>query len=92
MKTYTNDAPLPRILRRAEYAEYLASPRWKRLRAQCKRRAGDWCEGENCENLGSEAHHVSYRHRGGDFDSELADLRWLCRSCHRKAHKTKEAK
>jgi 5-methylcytosine-specific restriction endonuclease McrA len=86
MKTYTNTAPVPSAITKAEYQEYLESDRWKKLRARCKVRAHDFCQGEGCENLGTEAHHTTYANRGGDFDAELGDLVWLCRGCHQKAY------
>jgi hypothetical protein len=92
LKTYTNEAAIPSTITRSEYAKYLESDRWKKLRAHCKRLAGDFCQGDDCENLGAEAHHVSYSNLAGDFGAELGDLLWLCRTCHQKAHGLKGAK
>jgi 5-methylcytosine-specific restriction endonuclease McrA len=86
MKTYTNTAPVPSAITKAEYAEYLKSDRWKKLRARCRVRAHDFCEAEGCENLGAEAHHKVYTNLNKSFADELNDLVWLCRSCHRKVH------
>ena len=66
-------------MRRAEYARYLRSARWSRIRKRVMRRDGWKCRG--CGEPATQVHHGSYDEpvlRGAD-DSKLYSL---CRGCH----------
>jgi len=58
-------------------------------RAERRRLAHDWCEGDTPACLpgahrGHHAHHVKLRSRGGGH--EVANLRWLCWDAHQWVH------
>lgn len=68
--------------RRAEYAAYRRTPRWKALCAKVRRRAAGVCEG--ClEAPVYDVHHTSYKHLYNEFAFELIAL---CRPCHDRWH------
>lgn len=64
--------------RRAEYADFLATPEWREMRNRVMRRAGGQCEA--CLNAAaSEVHHDHY------FNGWMPPgwvLRAVCRPCH----------
>lgn len=71
-----------RLAPRQQYQQdYLQSPRWLVLRYL--RRSMD---GYRCQRCGAwrnlQTHHMSYKHRGGNFLLELMDLQTLCAHCH----------
>jgi len=68
--------------RRSSYAEYLASPQWKALRAHVMDRCGGLCEGCR-ENAAEDVHHLTYQHIRREFAFELVGL---CRECHTRWH------
>lgn len=68
---------------RAEYSDYLATPKWQALRAAVMKRCSARCEG--CGNADAhDVHHLSYQHMGEEF---LFELVGLCRPCHERWHK-----
>ena len=71
----------------AAYFEYLASAVWREKCREARARAGQVCEG--CKSTGPlDVHHLTYDRFGGD---ELpADLRVLCRRCHKSADADRE--
>jgi len=69
------------------YATYLQSPEWARLRGEAQARAGWRCQ--MCGARGSkgdpiEAHHRDYARLGKA--GELQDVVCLCRECHAAHH------
>ena len=65
------------------YAEYLASPLWRRIKTQELRRAGGKCAA--CGNITRTIHHRDYRPRvlaGNDSAALVA----LCQPCHDHVH------
>lgn len=71
------------VLSRKElYGLFLDSDWWINL-SRLKRRLVGKCEKCGTTNL-LQAHHVRYPDHW--FDTELEDLRVLCRACHRKEH------
>ncbi len=69
-----------------EYREYLASDRWRVVRAAALDRAG-----HRCADCGAtkrlEVHHLSYAHLGAEAWGEL---RVLCYGCHLAADRRRE--
>ena len=66
-----------------EYAEYLASEHWKKLRARKISESGKicfYCKSSHCIQV----HHMKYR--SSWEDAELEDLVVVCKDCHRKIH------
>lgn len=67
---------------RAEYADYLRSPEWKRKAAKVMERAHQTCEG--ClSRPADDVHHLTYAHIRNEFAFELVAL---CRDCHARYH------
>lgn len=66
---------------RTKYEEYLRSTRWKRIRDERLRLAGDRCErcGATGPAIRLEVHHKHYEHLGNE---PLSDLEVLCDGCH----------
>lgn len=65
-----------------EYAEYLGSEKWARIRSRVMERAGGVCEG--ClERPATQAHHLTYEHL---FDEFVFELVALCTTCHDRLH------
>lgn len=71
--------------RRSQYAEYLNSPEWRKLRAAIMDRCDGVCEGCR-ERSADDVHHLTYSHIGREF---LFQLVGLCRSCHTRLHEDK---
>ena len=70
---------------KAEYAAYLASPKWKRTRKKTIKERGLTCE--YCGSTRSiEVHHLNYDHIGFEWPE---DLLVLCRNCHKTMHEDK---
>lgn len=71
---------------KASYAAYLASPDWKKKRAQKLNRSGG--KKRRCSICGAtenlDIHHLIYRKRLEEAKQD--DLRILCRHCHDTAH------
>jgi 5-methylcytosine-specific restriction endonuclease McrA len=73
------------------YYRCTSRPRWQRLKRRFRKACGQRCTAPcdlvpdgrcpNTENL--TVHHVSYDNLGRE---RYADLRLLCRSCHRQLH------
>jgi hypothetical protein len=66
----------------SSYDEYLRSAHWKRLREAHRRWSGEptcFCG----ETDGLQLHHLTYERLG---EERMADLRWLCKSCHNMVH------
>lgn len=67
---------------KVEYANYLNSEHWKRLRARKKR--GKIIRCAICSsNVNIHTHHLFYRNI---YDVEISDLRLLCERCHTITH------
>ena len=65
-----------------DYKTYLASDRWRQLKAAKEKRTPKRCSiCEATERI--DCHHLFYRNL---FDVKIGDLRWLCRRCHDVAH------
>jgi hypothetical protein len=77
--------------RKARYAAYLKSPRWKELKLVATVRSGFRCErcGVGIEDARLECHHKKYPRVLGT--EKLTDLEVLCTYCHR-AHHSKDMK
>lgn len=68
-----------------QYAAYLRTPKWHKLRIACFDRDGWQCR--MCGmSLNLRAHHTSYDRF--DKDGELDDLVTLCDTCHMRLHAT----
>jgi len=68
--------------RKAKYASYLASPRWRAKREAVMERDAHVCQA--CLQDGAtEVHHLTYAHI---FDEPLFDLVAICAPCHRRIH------
>ncbi len=68
--------------RRRLYAEYLASPAWRRKRQQVLDRDGGICQGCR-KKAATEVHHLTYVRFGGEM---LFDLVAVCDDCHYRIH------
>lgn len=80
LKAQANNRPVR--LNQTEYQEYLRSEHWQTIRKRKLRDSGYACE--ECNNkCDLEVHHIRYKNL---YDIDLADLKTLCRFCHRKAH------
>lgn len=73
---------------KAEYAEYLLDPRWRRKRRIILERDGNKCTACGRTNY-LHVHHKKYE---GTYPWDTRDiyLITLCKNCHKKAHKGKE--
>lgn len=70
-----------------EYGEYLASAKWKRVRARAMKRDDGICQ--DCGGKARHVHHLRYTkaHGRGDFSRQpLKNLVSLCATCHRARH------
>lgn len=66
----------------SEYAHYLRSSHWRRVRDRTRQRAGYACEA--CGSTDQlQVHHLTYERLGAEHDS---DLQLLCQTCHQEAH------
>ena len=63
------------------YSEYLATPEWASRRALRLKRDANVCQ--DCGEVASEVHHLTYEHIGVE---ELDDLISLCKRCHAIRH------
>lgn len=88
-KTDDSDSPSERGSD-VEYEAYLASPQWKKLRADRLRQAKFRCE--RCGNIKSadqlHVHHLTYERLGREL---MSDLQVLCLGCHWKADQERKA-
>lgn len=66
-----------------DYANYLKSPRWRKLSAKVKAQAGNRCQLCMSE-FDLQVHHRSYRYLG--TAQEIFDLVCLCGKCHAGFH------
>ncbi len=76
--------PAESLTQEQQYAEYIASPAWRRLRQAALEAAGSQCQqcGVSKWSATLEVHHLTYER----FKHErLSDLVVLCESCHKKA-------
>jgi len=69
------------------YSEYLAHPRFRRIRAEALRRAGYTCQVCGTARA-TQVHHLRYP-PWGTFDV-VENLQPICYSCHCKAHGKEE--
>lgn len=70
-----------------DYQEYLQTPHWKEVSAQCRERYDNRCAiCGSTEDLN--VHHWTYEHLGEEKPWELI---CLCQSCHERAHSTLDA-
>lgn len=67
---------------------YLKSEHWSNLRLAKLAQVDAVCKICKHRDLGNDVHHIYYRSL---YDVQLADLRVLCRGCHRKIHSILEA-
>lgn len=68
--------------RKAHYAQYLASPGWRKRRNEALKLSGWQCS--RCGvRKGLEVHHVTYERIGAELPEDLAVL---CRGCHEGEH------
>lgn len=66
-----------------EYARYLKSEAWRRLRCQVIRRSGGVCE--RCRKWPVvNVHHLTYARLGSEA---LEDLQGVCSKCHEELHR-----
>lgn len=77
----TRDAKL-KSLGHKDYAAYLASPAWAKVKAHYRKLVIEACGLCGCESQ-LDLHHMTYERVGEELP---ADLVWLCRSCHRMVH------
>lgn len=68
-----------------QYAEYLQSDHWKKLRKRKLKESPSCLVCKTEKTL--EVHHIRYKNL---TDVKLTDLRTLCEKCHRTLHKAKE--
>lgn len=68
---------------KAEYAAYLLTPHWARLRDKRLVAAGGRCEACGVRRR-LHVHHLQYRNV---VDCTAADLRVMCKGCHLTAHR-----
>lgn len=71
-------------MNKAQYHEYLKTPRWKVIADEVKKRAGWKCQVCN-SSLDLHTHHRTYDHLGDEL-SHMDDLICLCSRCHRIFH------
>ena len=71
-----------KALNRKTYTDAIESPRWKRLRSEMIKEAGNICD--NCKEHFDylELHHKHYKNLGKE---KKKDLMVLCAPCHKKA-------
>jgi len=72
-------------LRKAEYAAYLKTDKWRSKRAHVIDRENGICQGCRERRI-EEIHHLTYENCG---DELLFQLVGLCQTCHRRAHPDK---
>lgn len=84
---FTARAPEPRSKRKREYARYLRSSHWRRLRVRVLKRDRWRCRDCNSRRHLS-VHHLTYERLGCE---QLSDLITLCRTCHHERHFTEQA-
>ena len=63
----------------------LDAKKWRVARKLCKSKAGGKCR--KCGKKGKEAHHKVAKSVGGSKYSQ-SNLQFLCKTCHKKIHKT----
>jgi hypothetical protein len=69
------------------YSEYLLSDHWRSKRKDILTRDQSTCQ--ICGTQARDVHHLSYVHRGDEYDFELVSL---CADCHKKYHLREETK
>jgi len=67
---------------KSDKREYLKSDKWHETRERIKSRDSYKCRGCGTTNK-LEVHHISYRHLGNEYDSDLITL---CRHWHQSIH------
>lgn len=73
------------VLGMRNYAEYLASPLWARIRRRVYRRAEGLCETKGCSSKATAIHHWSYALKVMN-GSTLKSLQAVCEACHLRHH------
>lgn len=76
--------PAESLSQEQQYAEYMRSPAWRRLRQQALEAAGHYCQqcGVSKWSAVLEVHHLTYERF---MHENLSDLIVLCESCHQSA-------
>lgn len=84
LATYVSqaDAAMREDERRAEYENYIHSPKWREKRRQVMERCGGVCEGCKIKKA-VQVHHLTYDNFG---DELLFQLVGVCADCHGKCH------
>ncbi len=72
-----------RDLARVDYAAYLKTSHWQRVRRDALRRADYECQTCEIDRVQLEVHHLDYKRLGRE---RPRDLRVLCEKCHGEAH------
>ena len=82
----------PRSFAAKDGREFLMGEDWLVRRHEAWERSGGFCEEPGCNRCLSEEtgepHHEKFRSKGGD--DSLANIRFVCRRCHRSKHPEKE--
>ena len=66
-----------------QYPKYLKSDEWRAKCAAVLRRSDSMCEVGDCNNVATQAHHLTYTNVGNE---PIEDLRAICRVCHAEIH------
>jgi hypothetical protein len=72
----------------AHYKKYIGSVKWRNIRKALFKIRGKKCEACGYGSATLEVHHLTYERFGNE---NLADLKILCKSCHDKADREREA-
>lgn len=72
----------------AEYKKYISSAKWRNIRKDLFRVRGKKCESCGYGSATLHVHHLTYDRFGNE---NLADLKILCKPCHDKADREREA-
>jgi 5-methylcytosine-specific restriction endonuclease McrA len=72
----------------AEYKKYIGSAKWRNIRNALFKMRGKKCEACGFGSASLEVHHLTYERFGNE---NLADLKILCKPCHDKADREREA-
>lgn len=65
-----------------DYAGYLASPAWRKVKARYRKLVIEACGLCGCDGS-LDLHHTTYERVGEELPNDLV---WLCRNCHRMVH------
>lgn len=71
-----------------EYKKYIGSAKWRNIRKALFKMRGKKCESCGYGSATLEVHHLTYDRFGNE---NLADLKILCKPCHDKADREREA-